>query len=121
MGGGCRSQGIEHIVAAVDMERYVGVRLTVDQHVEHRQTVLFVEVGRRAVGGAFQAEGEDGALQSLNRVHGTLIVGVDDDMPCRRYQLGKLMEGVLDVVEILEEVQMVRLNVQDHGDRGEEA
>lgn len=80
-----------------------------------------MKVGRRAVGGAFQAEGKDGVLQALDRVHGALIVGVDDDMPCRRYQLGKLMEGVLNVIEVLEEVQMVRLNVQDHGDRGEEA
>lgn len=65
-----------------------------------------------------QAEGDDLALNPAQGVHGVGIVAVcDHGARLGRNALGKLAERVLDVLDILEKVQMIRLDVQDHGDR----
>ena len=99
----------------------MGIELTVDQHIKHRQTVLLMEIGGCAVRRTLQTEGDDRVLQPLDGIHGPLVVGVDDDMPRRRHQLGKLVERVLNIIEILEKVQMVRFHIQNHSNRGEKA
>ncbi|CAN3977049.1 Competence protein ComM, partial [Dysosmobacter welbionis] len=117
---GCR-QGVENIVVAVDVELYAGVFLAADHHVEYRPAVHLRQIGGGAVGGMVQAEGEDGMLQPGHRLHGAGVVRVDDDGPRRGHQLRKPAEGVLDVGQILEEVQVVLLHVQNHCHGGEEA
>ena len=99
----------------------MGVFLAADHHVEYRPAVRLRQIGGGAVGGMVQAEGEDGVLQPGYRLHGAGVVRVDDDGPRRGHQLREPAEGVLDVGQILEEVQVVLLHVQNHRHGGEEA
>ena len=46
---------------------------------------------------------------------------IDDQGSVRWQQLGKFAEGMTDVVNILEKVQMVCVNVQDNADLREKA
>ena len=99
----------------------MGVLLPADHHVEHRPAAGLRQVRGGAVGRVVQAEGDDGVFDPRHGGHGALVVRVDDDGPRRRHQLRELPEGPLDVLKVLEEVQVVRLHVQDHRHGGEEA
>ena len=48
-------------------------------------------------------------------------VGVDDQSTVSREKLCKFPEGMADVVNVLEEIQMIGIHVQDHTDLREEA
>ena len=48
-------------------------------------------------------------------------ISIDDQSSVRRKKLSKFPEGMTDIVNILEEVQMVGIHVQDHADLREEA
>ena len=75
--------------------------------------VLRIHVRLRA-----ETEGDDLALDPAQRIHGVDIVTVcDHGAGLGRNALGKLAERVLDVLDVLEKVQMIRLDVQNHGDR----
>ena len=50
-------------------------------------------------------------LQSLHGVPCAGVVGIGDDVAPLGYQIGKGMEGVLDIRQILEKVQMILLNI----------
>ncbi len=56
-------------------------------------------------------------------MHGKLLdrlilrcVGVDDQSAERREKLCKFPEGMADVIDVLEEIQMIGIHVQDHTD-----
>ncbi len=48
-------------------------------------------------------------------------IGIDDQSTVSREKLCKFAEGMTDVINILEEIQMIRIHVQDHTDLREEA
>ena len=48
-------------------------------------------------------------------------VGVDDQSTVSREKLCKFPEGMADVIDVLEEIQMIGIHVQDHTDLREEA
>ena len=58
--------------------------------------------------------------QPRHGLPGSLVVGVGDDIAPLGHQVGKGMEGVLNVLQVLEKVQMVLAHVEDHRHRGEE-
>ena len=65
-----------------------------------------------------QTEGNDLARNAAQSVHGVGIVIIcDHGASFRRNTLGKAAEGMLDILKILEEIQMIRLDVQNDGDR----
>ena len=99
------------------MEGQGGVNLTVDDDVEGGGAVIPAEVLPAAICRMIQAKGKQG--QTLQRVHGAGIVSVGDDVAVGRYQLGEAAEGVLDVVQIFEKVQMVGIYIQHHCHSGE--
>lgn len=66
-----------------------------------------------------QPEGEQGAVDACQGMHGVFIVPVGYDEPVFRHQAGKGAEGVLHILQIVKKVQMVGLNVEDDGDGGE--
>ena len=75
--------------------------------------VLGVHIRLRA-----QAEGDDLAFDPAQSVHGIGVIAVcDHSAGLGRDALCKQAERVLDVLDILEKVQMIRLDIQDHGDR----
>ena len=70
-----------------------------------------------------QSKGEHGFVQILQGVHGVGVVPVGYHAAALRHQLGKTAEGVLHILQILEEVQVVSIHVEDDrygGEEGEE-
>ena len=115
--GGSRGESVLHIVHAGDVQRHIREQLPLVHDVElgvctDKLDVLGVDV---SVG--MQAEGDDLGLDVLYDIHGVGIVMVCDDVAVLRHSRGKLMEGVLHIVQILEEIEMVGLNVQHDSDR----
>ena len=99
----------------------MGIVLAADHHVKGGRFIGESQMLRRAVCAGLEAEGEHGVMDALDRVHGTFVVGIDHHITLLRHQLGKLVERVLHVVQVLEKVQVVSLHVEDHGHSGEEA
>ena len=118
---GGSGQGVENIVVAVDLEGDVGVFLTANHHIEGGAAIGLAQIGGGAVVGVVQTKGEHRVGKARHGVQGALVVGVDDDGALGGYQLSEPVEGVLDVVQVLEEVQVVGFHVQNHRHRGEEA
>ena len=88
-------------------------------HVEGGQAPVPGEVGGADIA-LLQAEGEDGPLLPLQGVHGVGVVGIGHNDAALRHPVGEGAEGVLHVVQILEEVQVIGLDVEDHRHGGEE-
>ena len=93
---------------------------------EHLFAVYNVKLRLRAVlhdiGGVnicplVQAEREDIAAKRRESVHGVFVLGVRNDVSVFRHERGELPERRFHILEILEEIEMVRLDVQDdrHG------
>ena len=61
---------------------------------------------------------EDIAAERRESVHGVFVLGVRNDVSVFRHERGKLPERRFHILEILEEVEMVRLDVQDDRHRG---
>ena len=100
----------------------MGVALPPDDDVELAVPVEERHVVGIAVGVAvFDAVGEHGTIQPLYGGASALIVPIDHDLAgTGRHQLRKTVEGVFNIGQILEEVQMVGVYVEDHRHRGEE-
>ena len=122
VGGGGGGQRIGYVVLAGNVQRHMGVALSPDDHIECAEPVEKCHIVGAAVGAVIlDAVGENGAIQPLHGGAGALIVQIDHDPAgTGGYQLGKLVEGVLNVRQILEEVQMVGVYVEDHRHGGEE-
>ena len=90
----------------------------------HVEVAVAVEEGH-VVGVAVRAailhaEGEHRVVETPHRFPRPLVVAVDDDVAPLGHQRGEVVEGVLNVRQILEEVQMVGVDIEDHRHGGEE-
>ena len=102
------------------MQGHVGKELPLVENVKAGVRAQKLDIRGGDVGVLAQAEGDDPAVDILHHVHGVRIVQIRHDIAVRRDALREEMEGVLYVVQILEEVQMVGLHVQDDRDGGME-
>ena len=115
-GGG---QSVAHIVDAGDTELDAPQILAPDDQVKGREPTLpgqplTVDVT------LLQAKGEHGPLQPPQGVHGVGVVPVRHHAALLRDQLRKAAEGVLHILQVLEEVQVVGVHIEDHRHGGEE-
>ena len=79
--------------------------------VEGGQTGVPLQIFAVHIGVAAQTEGGEGAIHPVQGVHGVPVVGVGDDDPVLRHQVGEGAEGVLDVCQVFEKVQVIRFNI----------
>ena len=107
------------MVLAGHPQGHVGEHIPPVHHVEGGQAPVPGEVGGADVA-LLQTEGEDGPLLPLQGVHGVGVVGIGHNDAALRHPVGEGAEGVLHVVQILEEVQVIGLDVEDHRHGGEE-
>ena len=108
------SQRIEGIVLAHHSQIQVAVVFIVADHV-----IAAVIIGNIAdMDGVVGFQTKAGVLQTLHGIHGILIITVGQN--AGGSDLCELVEGLFNIVQILEIVQMVLLNVQHHSQRGEE-
>ena len=108
-------------MGAGDVQGHMGVGQAVNDHVEVAVAVKEGDVVGIAVSAAvFDTEGEHRMCQALDGLAGTLVIGVGDDKAALRHQSGKVVEGVLDIGQVLEEVQMIGVDVKDHCHGGKE-
>ena len=121
IGRGGGGQRVENVVLAGDVQVHMGVQLAVDHHVEAGAAVEERHIPGIAVRRPVrQGEGEHRMTQPCHGLPGSLVVGVGDDIAPLGHQVGKGMEGMLNVLQVLEKVQMVLAHVEDHRHRGEE-
>ena len=85
--------------------------------VKLRLCAVLHDIGGVNIRPLVQAEREDIAAKRRESVHGIFILGVRNDVSVFRHERGKLPERRFHILKILEEVEMVRLDVQDdrHG------
>ena len=113
-GRGGRRQSVEHIVLTGHLQIQMAVVRTVADHIE--MMIVLRDIHRPDLVIFCQTEAD--VLHALQGLHGVLVITVGDDAVGG--QLRELMEGILDVLQILEIVQVICLDVQDHRQRGAE-
>jgi len=120
--GGRGGQRIGHVVAPGDVQRHVGIALPEDHYVELTAPVEHGHVIGIAAGAVIpDAVREQRTVQPRHGGTGACIVQIGHHAAgALRHQLRKPVEGLLDVRQILEEVQMVGVYVEDHRHGGEE-
>ena len=107
---------------AAYLQSHMGVALTLDHHVKGWQTVgenQILGIAIRALIGA--AEGDNGTLVTLHSFADAFVIQIGNDETVVGHQFRKAAEGVLNIPQILEEVQMILGNIQQDGHGGEEA
>ena len=120
-GGGGGGQGVVDVVAPGDMDGDGGKELSPVHDVKGGHGADALHVGGVHVRGICHAVGDYMALQAGHRVHGIFVVPVHHHVAgLRRNVGGEFPEGLLDVLNILEKVQMVGLNIGDDRHGGEE-
>ena len=117
-----RSQCIGNIVAARNLQIEASGFLTILHNGEGSVTVFVIgDISSLILCVVLQAVCNDLAGKSFDNFLIARCVRIDDQGSVRWQQLGKFAEGMTDVVNILEKVQMVCVNVQDNADLRENA
>ena len=109
---GRRRQGVVRIVLPHDVQMHMAVEFPVSDDVKIppvRRVILAVDVVV-----LHEAKGE--IVEPVQRPPGVGIIAVGDDMPPRRDKLRKAPERCLDIPQVLEKVEMIRLDVQNDRD-----
>ncbi len=118
-GGGNGGKGVHAVVLAQNPQVYMGIEAALAHHVETGMPPIKVQGINVHIRG--QAKGDEAAVNALERIHGVLVHAVgNDNAAILGGQLCKLTEGVLDVLQVLEEVQMVGVDIQNDSDGGGE-
>ena len=105
-------------------QRVVAAQFAAADAVEGRVIQLIVgNVGSSIVSGSlvFQCVGDNLTAKTFGHVIVFRCIGIDDQHAVGWEQTGKLAERVADVVDILEEVEMIRIHIEDDADFREEA
>ena len=108
------SQGVQRVMPAQHTHIQVAVELSVTNNVE--MLPVRTHVGR--MDPVALSHSEENAVNSFHGLYRMGIVAVGDH--AIGGQGGKLMEGFLDVRQILEIIQVIRLHIQNHRQGGEE-
>ena len=114
LGSGAARQCVQHVMAARNGQRHLSVLLPLYHNGKAVVAVLIAHVGRVNVRGCARAEGTDLAVDACHTAHCMRVIAVDDNKAVHRGQLGKLVERVDDIVDILEEVEMILLYIEDN-------
>ena len=96
----------------------MGEQLSLVHHVEFRVGSQSSDIPCPHVRAVRKPEGQILPAQGRQSVRHRRVLPVGDDGPLRGDVGGKLPKGVLDILQVLEKVQMVRLDIQNQGDRG---
>ena len=122
-GGGGGGQGVLHIVQSGHMQGHIGEALPLEHNVKMGVGAQKLNVFRVDIRLPAQTKSHDLAGDALNGGHGAGIVQIGHHIAVLRGAQGKLPEGVLHILQVLEKVQMVGLHVQNHrhgGVKGQE-
>ena len=103
-----------------DRELHAAIELPPGDDVAGIEPLFHRDIFRVDVTPFAQAKGHHPAGETLHRTAGVFIVAVDDDGPVFRREEGKAAEGGDDIVGVLEKVQMIPVDVQNHRHRGPE-
>ena len=108
-------QRVGDVVLARHAEMQMGQLFAGFHDIELRITVFIKVEIRRGIGAAgAESERDDPLLVQLLQDTGDKRIGVvGDDIAALRHQTGKLVERLHDVVDILEIIQVVRIDVED--------
>ena len=106
---------IVDIVSAGNLQRDITELFTLVHQIEFLVGALDIsEICGIVVVGLSEAKGDHRQGDVLDRVEDVLVVAVDDQ--CAGGQVTELVERFLDIVERLEVVEVIGVDVEDHGD-----
>ena len=108
----CRRQRVADVVLARNVDGHAGEHLAAIENVKLRLCTAAHNAVGIHVRFMTEAERDKRTPQRAQRIHRILIIIVGYDRAGLRHACGKLPEGVLDVVNVLEKVKMIRLDVQ---------
>ena len=117
-------QGIGNIVKSRNHQRVMAAQLATADAVEGWVIQLIVgNIGSGIVSSSLvlQCVGDNLTAKTFGHVIVFRRIGIDNQHTVGREQTGKRTEGVADVVDILEEIEMVCIHVEDNADFREEA
>ena len=83
--------------------------------------LIIGNVGGTVITFCIASVSDDPAGESLCDLFVIRNITVDDEDAVLRELFSKKTEGMTDVINILEEIQMIRIDVQDDADGGEKA
>ena len=108
-------------MASPHVESGVGILHAVDHNIKFGKPLVPEDMIRAAVSGAVpKAESHGLAAAVLDGLEGVGIIPVDHHPAPVGDQLGEGAEGVLDVRQVPEKIQVVLFNIQNHCHRGAE-
>ena len=116
------SGGVPYVVDARNLEGKLSHRLAFFHKGEGGVCVVVEgDIGSTVFAVGAASVGDDPAGQALGDFLVVRNIAVDDEDAVLGKLLGEETEGVTDVIDILEEVQMIRVDVQDDADCREKA
>ena len=89
-----------------------------DQIIRRAGELIVCNVLRGIMAVRGRSEGDDPAFQAVRDLLQILDAAVDHQQAVLRKLLREKAEGVPDILQVLEEIQMIRLDIQNHLQRG---
>ena len=106
-------------MVAFDRQLYPSRVFSVGNNMESSVSCLIVgNLIRIIVRGRIQAESNYTAGKPVSDLFQMLDLLIDDERTVRRKKLGKTAERMSDIVKIFEEIQVIRVNIEDDSDLG---
>ena len=121
-GSGNNRKRVGHVVDSRNAEGTCSKAFALIKHGERGAAKFIVRnISGSVIGFAVNAVSNDGAVKPF--CDGLILrrICVDDQRTVFWKKLGKLTEGVSDIMDILEEIQMICINIQDNADFWEKA
>ena len=104
-------------MVAFDRQLYPSGVFSVGNDMESSVSCLIVgNLIRIIVRGRIQAESNYTAGKPVSDLFQMLDLLIDDERTVRRKKLGKTAERMSDIVKIFEEIQVIRVNIEDDSD-----
>jgi len=114
-----RRQRVHHLEFSRHLQRHVADDFAAESEIKRAVTILVEgKIGGPVVALVAQTEAERGAAERLKQLHDAAVVAVADGDAMRRQQREELAEGFLNMIDIAVKIQMIRVDVQHHRDRG---
>ena len=115
-GNRAASERVHHVVTAGYGQLYAAIQILARHDIEAVIAVLHADILRPNVRALVMTEGQHRAIRAFHNAHRVLIVMVDNDQTADGYEFTELMEGMHDIVNVLEEVEVVGFYVQHDRD-----
>ena len=115
-----RGQCVQQIMLTGNAKFHPAIEISVMHNITAEEAVLQLRVDGADIAAFGETEGQNLAVQAFHGTTAVVVVTVDDHNAVFGGQLSKAAERCDNIVGVLEEIQMVTINVENHRYRGTE-